>query len=72
MKQENFNTEETINRDLGTIIKRFYAVFSDYGHDLTQRSIWFDNPEKAVEFKNDKMNGKGTYIILEKSCENGL
>jgi len=54
------------------VISRFYAVFLDHGHDLTQKSIWFDNPQKAIEYKNDKMNTKGKYIILERSGENGL
>lgn len=67
------NDEEQIQPScLGGVISRFYAVFSDYGHDLTQKSIWFDNPEKAIEYKNDKMNAKGKYIILERSGENGL
>jgi len=57
---------------LGAVISRFYAVFSDYGHDLTQKSIWFTDPQKAIDFKNDKMNAKGKYIILERSGENGL
>lgn len=57
---------------LGVVISRFYAVFSDYGHDLTQKSIWFNSPEKAIEYKNNKMNAKGKYIILERSGENGL
>ena len=57
---------------LDAVVSRFYAVFSDYGHDLTQKSIWFDNPQKAIDYKNDKMNKKGKYIILEKSGENGL
>jgi hypothetical protein len=58
--------------DKTTVISRFYAVFSDYGHDLTQKSIWFTDPQKAIDFKNDKMNAKGKYIILERSGENGL
>ena len=57
---------------LGAVTNRFYAVFSDYGHDLAQKSIWFADPQKAIDFKNDKINAKGKYIILEKSGENGL
>jgi hypothetical protein len=72
------NTEKTSIENesqpscLGAVIRRFYAVFSDHGNDLTQKSIWFDDPQKAIDYKNDKMNTKGKYIILEKSGKNGL
>ena len=57
---------------LGGVIRRFYAVFSDYGQDFSQRSIWFDNIDKAVSFKKEMESRKGKFIILEKSGENGL
>jgi len=57
---------------LGAVISRFYAVFSDYGQDFSQRSIWFDNIDKAVSFKKEMESRKGKFIILEKSGENGL
>ena len=71
-EEQNINEPQKPAPLQGDVISRFYAVFSDYGNDLTQKSIWFDNPEKAIEYKNDKMKAKGKYIILEKSGENGL
>jgi hypothetical protein len=71
MTELSKNTQVT-QFDKTAVISRFYAVFSDYGHDLTQKSIWFTDPQKAIDFKNDKMNAKGKYIILERPGENGL
>lgn len=54
------------------VISRFYAVFSDYGTDFSQRSIWFDDVNKAIDFKQEMIGRKGKFIILEKSGEKGL
>jgi hypothetical protein len=56
----------------GAGISRFYAVFSDYGQDFSQRSIWFDNIDKAIILKKEMESRKGKFIILEKSGEKGL
>jgi hypothetical protein len=57
---------------LAAVISRFYAVFSDYGTDFSQRSIWFDDINKAIKVKQEMIGRKGKFIILEKSGENGL
>ena len=72
MEHENLNKQETANSDLGAVISRFYAVFSDYGTDFSQRSIWFDCIDKAIDCKQEMIGRKGKFIILEKSGENGL
>jgi hypothetical protein len=72
------NTEKTSLENetkpscLGAVISRFYAVFSDYGQDFSQRSIWFDNIDKVIILKKEMESRKGKFIILEKSGENGL
>lgn len=53
-------------------ITRFYAVFQNYGHDLTQKSIWFDSPQKAIDYMTDEDLPIRRYIILEKTGEYGL
>jgi len=74
IQQKQLAEYKSIKQSLSqpTVISRFYAVFSDYGQDLSQRSIWFDNIDKAVSFKKEMENKKGKFIILEKSGLNGL
>jgi hypothetical protein len=68
------NADEKLSSALRktAVISRFYAVFSEYGQDFSQKSIWFDNIDKAVSFKKEMERRKGKFIILEKSGENGL
>lgn len=71
-KAKSINEAQRPNLRLGAVISRFYAVFSDYGTDFSQRSIWFDDINKAIKFKQEMIGRKGKFIILEKSGENGL
>ncbi len=48
---------------------RVYAVFQHYGGaDYTQRSIWFEEREKAIEYIKDNQH-KGKLVILEQIKE---
>lgn len=72
METKISNKVEVGNLQQGAVISRFYAVFSDYGTDFSQRSIWFDDVNKAIKVKQEMISRKGKFIILEKSGENGL
>jgi hypothetical protein len=72
IEEKNINEPQSPVFLVGAAIIRFYAVFSDYGTDFSQRSIWFNDINEAIEFKQEMSSRKGKFIILEKAGENGL